>query len=105
MASITVGRHGFNSPVEIVRIVRSLNQSEWFISNHGGWASTVDLYIREKSGAQYFFPVALYVRQSGAIIMFDRPAGKMGISWADGYAFSEDLPAVLRQLDAPLPSH
>jgi hypothetical protein len=104
VASITIGIHAFSSPDEIAAIVRTLNQTEWFMSQHGGWASTVDLYIRERSGAQHYFPVALYVRQSGAIIRFVRPAGKLGISWSDGYAFSADLPSVLRQLGAPLPS-
>jgi hypothetical protein len=103
VASITVGSHGLNSPEEIAAIVRTLNQTEWFISSHGGWASSVDLRIHEKSGAQYYFPVALFVRQSGAIIRFSRPAGRLGISWSDGYAFSEDLPDVLRRVGAPLP--
>ncbi len=100
--AITVGNRTFTSPQEIDAIVQGLNRTEWFTSDHGGWASNVDLLIVMRSGEERYFQVALYLRDPGAVITFVRPTGRM--TWQDGYAFSRDLPAALRQLGAPLPA-
>lgn len=105
VASITIGNRGFTSAAQITSIARALNHIEWFASNHGGWASDVDLFIRERSGQQRYFRVALYLRETGAVISFIRPSQNGGMTWQDGYAFSRELPGVLQQLGAPLPSN
>jgi hypothetical protein len=100
--AITVGNRTFTSPREVDAIVQGLNRAEWFTSNHGGWASNVDLLILKRSGEEQYFQVALYLKEPGAVITFVRARGR--ITWQDGYAFSRNLPAVLQGLDAPLPA-
>lgn len=103
--SIQVGNRTLDESKAISEVVHSLNEAQWFESNHGGWAAEVPFVLRFGSGARRTYHVALYLRQGGAVLIsmsnFDR-AGE-GTGWSNGIAFSRRLPAVLAANGIDLP--
>lgn len=102
VAQVQVGRSIIDDADDIELIVAALNDKSWFSSNHGGWAETVPLVILMQDGRERRFRAGYYLRQEGAVIEFSREW--LGGRWRDGYAFSEKLPAVLKEIGAVLPS-
>ena len=103
--SIKVGNKKITSPEEMALVVAELNKTEWFSSNHGGWAREIPLLIKHKSGEENEFSVALYRREEGgAIIRFQRN-GFFGSRASDGYAYSANLPETLKKIQFALPEN
>ena len=102
VAHIEVGGAIIDDADEIELIVGALNDRSWFSSNHGGWAKTVPLVILMRDGEARRFRAGYYLRQEGAVIEFTREW--LGGQWRDGYAFSERLPVVLKEMGVMLPS-
>lgn len=102
VAHIEVGGSIIDDADEIGLIVAALNDKSWFSSNHGGWAKTVPLVILMRDGDERRFRAGYYLRQEGAVIEFTREW--LGGQWRDGYAFSEKLPVVLKEMGVMLPS-
>lgn len=105
LESIEVGTRSIHAPEDISEVVRSLNEAQWFESNHGGWADEVPFVLHFRSGEQRTYHVAFYQRQEGAVLIsmsnFGR-AGK-GSSWSNGVAFCPRLPSALAASGVYLP--
>ena len=99
--SITVGDTIITDPVKIVTLTNSLNDCQWFSSNHGGWADTVDLIITLKDGDVCRYLIGYYLPEHGVVIEFYR--GHTTGHWSDGYAFSATLPESLAEAGVKLP--
>ena len=62
VTAIDVGDRSFTRQEEIQKIVQAFRQSQWFSSNHGGWAKEVPLTIHFRSNEDRHYRVALYLR-------------------------------------------
>lgn len=105
LKSIEVGTRSINAPEDISEVVRSLNEAQWFESNHGGWADEVPFIIHFRSGEQRTYHVALYLRQQGAVLisMSNFDSTGRGAGWSNGIAFCPLLPATLAAAGVNLP--
>jgi len=105
LKSVEVGTRSINAPEDISKVVRSLNEAQWFEVNHGGWSAEVPLILRFRSGTQRTYHVAWYQWGQGAVVIsksnFD-DTGKR-TSWSNGYAFCPLLPTVLAASGIELP--
>jgi hypothetical protein len=95
VANIRVGDSVVTDKQQLAEIVQSLNGEDWFSSLHGGWAKEMDLVVALTSGRKRTYRVASYLKEEGAVIIFE-PGGS-------GYAFSRALPSVLFRARVPLP--
>jgi hypothetical protein len=100
VAAIRISGRTVTEPVDLERIVSALKDKQWFSSNHGGWDKPVWMGLIRTDGTTNRFLVGYYTRQEGAVIEFGR-SGRFG-RWSDGYAFSESLPAALKQAGVSL---
>lgn len=105
LESIEVGTRSINAPEDISKVVRSLNEAQWFESNHGGWANEVPFVIHFRSGERRTYHVALYLRHEGAVLisMSNFDSTGRGASWSNGIAFCPRLPAALAASGVSLP--
>jgi hypothetical protein len=105
LKSIEVGTRSINAPEDISKIVRSLNEAQWFEVNHGGWSAEVPLVLQFRSGTQRTYHVAWYERGQGAVVIsqsnFDHTGAR--VSWSNGFAFCPLLPRVLATGGIDLP--
>lgn len=97
--SVLVGDHLITDSAQKTLVVRALKDLDWFTVSHGGLASDVPLEIRLKSGKEHRFRVALYLRETGAVVLFGESGG-----FQAGYGFSKDLPNALKELGVSLPT-
>lgn len=103
IASIDIDGRVYSGAENLSGVVQALNQSQWFSSNHGGWAREVPLAIHLRSDEELHYRVALYLKQQGAVIvLFSRRASGGENSY--GYAFSRSLPSAMAAAGLPLPS-
>lgn len=103
--SIEVGTRSINAPEDISKVVRSLNEAQWFEVNHGGWSAEVPLVLRFRSGTQRTYHVAWFQWGQGAVVISKSNFDNTGrhTSWSNGYAFCPLLPAVLAASGIELP--
>ena len=99
--SIRVGDTTITDPAHIAPITTSLNDCQWFSSDHGGWADTVDLIVTPKHGDAHRYWIGYYLRKHGIVIKFYR--GDKHAYSADGYAFSATLPESLARAGVKIP--
>jgi hypothetical protein len=98
VSRIQIGTRFISDSNDLSCVVNALKDNEWFSSNHGGWAEMVALIITMKSGEEHRFQVGYYLREEGAVIRFYRG------HWQDGFAFSRELPAALKEIGLTLSS-
>ena len=95
VTSIRVENSVISDRQQLTEIVQALNGEQWFSSSHGGWARRVSLVLTLNDGRQITYQVAAYLKEEGAVIIFD-PDGS-------GYAFSRALRSVLNRARIQLP--
>lgn len=105
LKSIEVGTRSINVPEDISKVVRSLNEAQWFESNHGGWADEVPFVIHFRSGERRTYHVASYLRQQGAVLisMSNFDSNGRGTGWSNGIAFCPRLLGALAASGVYLP--
>jgi len=100
--SIHIGKHDFREQRTLDEIVGALHHSRWFEVNHGGWGDSIPLTIRMRSGGDMTIEVALYFRETGAIIG-PAPGGGRVHTDTPGFAIAPELPRVLMNSGVHLP--
>jgi len=98
--SIQIGKHDFRDKESIQDLVSALRNSRWFEVNHGGWGDSIPLILRRHSGKEIALDVALYFRESGAVI---GPANLNGLGSSATQAFAPELPRALEKHGVKLP--
>jgi hypothetical protein len=103
IASIEANGRSLTDPGQIAAVTGVLNHPQSFSVNHGGWADTVPLIVRLKSGDAQYYEVGYYFRRDGAIVDATPSPSSHSLRWSSGYVFYQDLPSVLASAGVTLP--
>src|SRR6267154_2285815 len=68
VAAIRVGEQDISRQEDLAVVIPALNDVDWFLVNHGGWASEVPMTITLKNGKAQTFSIGRYRRQEGAVV-------------------------------------
>jgi len=101
LAQVRIGEHVLTSPQDIAAICSTLRKTEWFESQHGGWAEELPLTFKTTTGREYSYRVAYYRVHPGAVILH-RVGGPGGYMLGD-VGFNAHLPDVLSRMGISLP--
>jgi hypothetical protein len=96
VAVIRVGEREISRQEDLAVVIPALNDVDWFLVNHGGWATEVPLTITLKSGMVQTLSVGRYRRQEGAVVDFGQHGGY-------GNGFCRQLPSALNRVNIHLP--
>ena len=106
VGSIQVDHVQLEKPGDVKTVLAALHESCWYVhtAGDGGWAKTVDLVIQLRSGEQRRYRIGRLLRREGAVIDFISQDPNSTLVRHYGYAFTLNLPKVLDDVGAPLPT-